>query len=403
MIQISNQDFEAAFRYFEEAVASHKRSLGPFQDFRTGLAEEWESYKVWLHHEARGRLKAGDWKPGWAGSGKILDHVLAAIRIKEDKERRNNIVEWEPKRGDKSTSIVRLLEARKQPSLRQEAENLLFRLFREAGDPEPVFNELTEAFGRRYDLISYLFFLRDWHQFMPVRSSIFPNAFEKLGVPHQMSMRCGWENYQGFLERLHEVRRHLERVVPDRIRLIDAHSFCWMLATLPAPGPSKRPKPVFVELLPEAADHHGGHDGDKPPLSQAQLDELLSARRRIGMKAERIVLDAERERLRDAGRPDLADQVRSVSDNTALGYDIDSFHLDGRSKPIEVKACSRSGGSIGFFLSINELRVSRRRGGYTFALVTEIDETSPTVMEFAGSELPKGALLPIEYAVRLKG
>jgi hypothetical protein len=94
--------------------------------------------------------------------------------------------------------------------------------------------------------------------------------------------------------------------------------------------------------------------------------------------------------------------VKDVSDNTALGYDIESRFLDGRIKRIEVKAAAVRNGDLRFFLSENEHQQSRVLAGYVFALVTGIGTARPRIEEFSGGEMPPAALHPVNYEVRLR-
>ena len=77
--------------------------------------------------------------------------------------------------------------------------------------------------------------------------------------------------------------------------------------------------------------------------------------RELGLAGERMVLDHERRWLAERGRGDLAEKVRHVSVEVGdgLGYDIESFTLEGAKKPIEVKT-TRGGATTPFFMSRNE-------------------------------------------------
>jgi len=93
------------------------------------------------------------------------------------------------------------------------------------------------------------------------------------------------------------------------------------------------------------------------------LLDLLDKRRQYGQLAEEFVLNKERERLTGAGRNDLAQLVKKISDqNIAAGYDILSF--DGRESDIchdrfiEVKGTTSS--RILFYVSNNELDTARK-------------------------------------------
>ena len=83
-------------------------------------------------------------------------------------------------------------------------------------------------------------------------------------------------------------------------------------------------------------------------------------KQKAGDNAEIAVLKYEKDQLNNAGRPDLADQVKRVSlESSDYGYDISSFeYVDGRyaESHIEVKSAKLSENYIEFFISENELK-----------------------------------------------
>ena len=84
--------------------------------------------------------------------------------------------------------------------------------------------------------------------------------------------------------------------------------------------------------------------------------------RALGRAGEKLALAHERAVLRDAGRDDLTDRVRWVSqlDGDGAGYDIASYEPDGRNRLLEVK--TTSGWEYApFHITSNELEVSRQR------------------------------------------
>ena len=83
------------------------------------------------------------------------------------------------------------------------------------------------------------------------------------------------------------------------------------------------------------------------------------AKKRAGDQGEAAVLRYERDKLNNAGRPDLADMVKNVGSNNTLGYDIFSYDIvDGVAQEIhiEVKVSSIVGGYLEFFISGPELQ-----------------------------------------------
>jgi len=81
--------------------------------------------------------------------------------------------------------------------------------------------------------------------------------------------------------------------------------------------------------------------------------------RDLGRSGEEHVLNHEIRELRSAGRADLAEQVRWVSDvdGDGAGYDIKSFAPDGRQRLIEVKT-TNGWERTPFHISRNELAVA---------------------------------------------
>ena len=402
-VSITSSTFAAVFHRFLRQVELAEESPGPFHDFQSGLAHSMERYKEWLYFEARHRLNVEAWTKDWVGTGKILLCVIAAIEINEGKERRNNIVEWQGKRGPESKSTLKLLAARDDRRQWLKAERALWDMYADLADAEACFGRLVDLFGGHYNLISYLFFMRDWNVFMPMKSSFFPKAFELLGVPHPMVRQCHWENYAGAMARLRAVQQHLAGYnIPNGVRLVDAHTFCWMLVCLDVP-PNEAVLPLrILPLNPIAGDapvRGGGGSG----TTQSELEDIQRNQKRIGGLAQSIVLAAERQRLERIGRTDLAQRGRDVSDDGSLGYDIASFTSEGRSKPIEVKAAAKRGNDLRFFLSENERVKASELPDYHLVLVLNVESKKPLMHDFTGRDLPKDALFPVQYEVRLRG
>lgn len=93
-------------------------------------------------------------------------------------------------------------------------------------------------------------------------------------------------------------------------------------------------------------------------LSKTDWAKRDERNRELGLAGENFVLEYERTRLRSAGRPDLAAQVRHLSlESDEYGYDVLSFTDSGAPVFAEVKTTTGPR-DIPFFLSENELRVA---------------------------------------------
>jgi hypothetical protein len=117
----------------------------------------------------------------------------------------------------------------------------------------------------------------------------------------------------------------------------------------PAPTLTNQPPPDELEQMLHIARK----------FDVAARDERNRA---LGKAGEERVLKHERETLTEAGREDLAQQIRWVSeeDGDGAGYDIASFDADGRQRLIEVKT-TNGWERTPFHISRNELSVADER------------------------------------------
>jgi hypothetical protein len=135
-------------------------------------------------------------------------------------------------------------------------------------------------------------------------------------------------------------------------------------------------------------------DGDLAAISSVLTDPdlreaiLLRAARRhdaahlvaLGATGEEHVLACVRKELRDAGAPELADEVVQVSRiSDQLGYDVLAPRLDGGPRRLEVKATRRLRWRGEVFLTRNEFEVGLRDPDWALVVV-EIDAAgTPTL------------------------
>ncbi|MFI0847760.1 hypothetical protein [Mesorhizobium sp. IMUNJ 23232] len=226
---IDAKTFQDQFAVFKDRI--FRKSKQPFTSFREGLAEEWEGYKLSLREEALRRLGPANWPQTSVGSGQILKSIISAIEIpKEVGAPPNNLVRWPNEYGHRNRSHFALLDALDDPTERQRIEQWAIEFYRGEPNYGLAFEELRAFAGSRYDLIAYLFFLRDPGRFMPIGSQTFDRAFAALKIDLRTAWRCSWENYQEYVAALQDIRAALTDFagLPE-VRLVDAHSFCWLL------------------------------------------------------------------------------------------------------------------------------------------------------------------------------
>ena len=121
--------------------------------------------------------------------------------------------------------------------------------------------------------------------------------------------------------------------------------------------------------------------GDWESLADLTPEELEAIRRRcgeIGDSGEYFVFQYEKQRLRKAGKHDLARKVDWISRRAVgKGYDIRSYESDGSPRLIEVK--STTGQGMAFLMSDKEWQVAiREKDAYYIYRVVGIDKT-PTL------------------------
>lgn len=229
---IDRRAFREAFARFQALLTA--RSSHAFTGFHEGLAAVWESYKPRLRDHALGLLRASEWSEAEIGFGTILNRMIEAIEIQDSRSTlTNNLVFWQNRYGHANRDHRALLEATSNPKLRREIEGLLFGLFRGGADEGETFDRLSELTGGKYPLLAYVYFLKDMDRFMPIQPTGFDRAFRALGIDFSTLRQCSWENYSTYNQTLGALRPLIEASAGlKNVRPVDAHSFCWIFATL---------------------------------------------------------------------------------------------------------------------------------------------------------------------------
>ena len=232
VIDLDSDRFNEQFQRFKSLVSIHNKGHA-FTNFHEGVVAVWEGYKPHLRDRALGILVPDTWTEAEIGSGAILQRTINAIEI-QDSGLTNNLVFWQNRFGHANRDHRALLEAVSNAKLRRELERHLFGLYRGGADEGAIFDHLSELTGAKYPLLAYLYFLKDMDRFMPIQPTTFDRAFRDLWIDLVTVRNCSWENFQRFNTALGEVRRALAAMDGlTNVRLIDAHSFCWMLERLP--------------------------------------------------------------------------------------------------------------------------------------------------------------------------
>jgi len=225
--------FQTTFQHFISLVEKYDGGH-PFTSFDEGLVGAYELYKLRLREYARGLLLCEEWNEGNIGNGAILERAISAIEIQDSRRNiRNNLVFWQNRYGHDAREHKVLLEARADRKMCRLIERGLFDLYRTEAEDGIIFDRLAELLHRKYTLLAYLFFLKDSDRFCPIQPTGYDLAFKQLGVALTTLRNCNWANYSQYNQALQDVRAFLEEIAGlRRVRLIDAHSFCWVYITL---------------------------------------------------------------------------------------------------------------------------------------------------------------------------
>lgn len=129
---------------------------------------------------------------------------------------------------------------------------------------------------------------------------------------------------------------------------------------------------------------------------------LEAANRALGLAGEEFVVTFETARLSLDGREDLAARIEhtSVERGDGAGFDVLSFDATGAERLIEVKT-TRFGGYTPFFITRNELRVSKEESTRYHLYRVYKFEQNPTLFTVGGALDDCCDLEPTEYLGRI--
>ncbi len=210
---IDDEKFDECLNAFIMRVCAEQDEDGRKLSFRAGFLKEQEIYKttIWqtAHTELSERFNSEHWT--------FCDWMMGSLHNSD-----NNLVHW------RDIQYMQK-EFDENPA---GSEELLRKIYGASKKDEGfLFDEAVRMWGNRYPLISFMFFLKDKDRFLPVRPHKFQERFKTLGISDDCLTSCEWNNYQRYLSIMEEIRTRLEesKHFSNRIALIDAHSFVWMM------------------------------------------------------------------------------------------------------------------------------------------------------------------------------
>lgn len=124
---------------------------------------------------------------------------------------------------------------------------------------------------------------------MPIQPTGFDRAFRALNIYFSTILQCGWENYSTYNRTLASLRPLIEEGAGLRhIRLIDAHTFCWVFSTL-----LKRKSEGSIAKAPGARDDGRILGGREKSIIEMRLSVENTVRNANGQSVQRILKNKE--------------------------------------------------------------------------------------------------------------
>ncbi len=331
MIEINSNIFEIVHSEFNK-LSNEKINESSIDLKEHPTIVKHENYKYEIIEDAKNQLLLKTWKENDVGSGTILRNIKNAINVKS-----NNLIDWRKKDDFKKLKANR------------ENEQFLFDFFKSKIKDEIAFNNFIEI-GFSYQLIAYLFFIKNHQKYMPISQEKFDEIFSSINIDFKTSHNCSWENYLEYNDIIKQFRKQLSHNY-QTASLLDAHSFLWIYGfQLDEPKEKSEQKKGIQKTenkttekpkekhKPELETYKPKKVIDLESLSETsnEIDYIENHRKmmEIGELAEKIVLKNEIDFL-SPEFPELAEKVRLVSNNPKLGFDVLSFETDGKQKQIE--------------------------------------------------------------------
>lgn len=162
---------------------------------------------------------------------------------------------------------------------------------------------------------------------------------------------------------------------------------------------------IKLNILPPNPTNPVGINRGTSGRGKPDYEKEARKLKKLGDRGEKVVMDLEIKKLKEAGRKDLAEKVERVSlTSDSFGYDILSFETDGTEKYIEVKATRAKIGSANFFFTANELREGKVSKNYFIYMVYEVVSQSPKVWVIKNPFNPENiniVMTPINYRISI--
>jgi len=223
MINVNNNQLDKYFDFFKEWMKKENPKAGFNSSKHPFILETETVYKKEVKKEALDALRTPPLKPELIGTGKIIDRIVAAINVDE------NLIstEWRSKDNE-----IKFKDKASKKEL-VEYEQFLYEFIKKSDNKkDKYFFDRFVDYKKTLRYIAYFFYIKDDSQkkYMPILQDTFDKVFKVLDIDLKTSGNWDWEVYLNYNNVLEQVRVYLENKMNEKITLVDAHSFLYMMS-----------------------------------------------------------------------------------------------------------------------------------------------------------------------------
>lgn len=165
----------------------------------------------------------------------MTEEVFGVYRDKEATT--NKIVDYVNVIFDKCENLVNwqtVDTARKKINDNPEAAAEVIKTIMCSVNPAKAYDDAISFFGQKFDLLAYLFFVRNNQEYLPVSPRNFDQRFKKIGKEYihcpKLEQHGTWNVYCTFIQCVKDIKQQLAERYPDEnVTLLDAHSVLWVM------------------------------------------------------------------------------------------------------------------------------------------------------------------------------
>ena len=168
---------------------------------------------------------------------------------------------------------------------------------------------------------------------------------------------------------------------------------------------SEEEKQIDKKVVEEITDFAilGIHEFNKLNNTTNSKDYIRAHKNQmaVGSLREEIVYNFEKEKLTKLGLKDKAKEVKAVSGDSTLGYDILSFNENGDEIHIEVKSKSGNISYLDFYISDNEYEKLNANENHFVYYISNVRSQKPKLFKLNGKMLKQECVKPVLFRVSL--